>query len=477
MRWTVKQAQFTVGWIDTPIAMLRNEQRLKSLLLLVGDFVMFELALFVALAIRNAEIDIGVWLVNIIPFTIVILLWIVCFYIAGLYNLMLVREPVRLFRTFLEGMIANLAIAFGFFYLLPFFGLTPRTILFLFFSLSLLLGYAWRLLAGRLVQTYFSGGRVLYVGPAEEMRKVEALLRESALGMRLVGAIATSGETYRHNDIPWLPLADYEAILSREHITSVVLGIRPESEPELSKQLYKSLFNSVQILDRAEIEEAATGRIPLSYVTETWFLHHLNEGNKAWYESAKRVSDIALSIPFGLVTILVLPFVAIATKLSSKGPIFYTQVRVGKNGKPFNIIKFRTMHLDAEKDGARFTADAKTDPRLFAFGRFMRRARIDELPQIWNVMKGDLSLIGPRPERPEFVTPLIERMPYYALRHLTRPGLTGWAQVMFLTPTASLEDNLKKLQYDLYYIKHRSFFLDALILLRTIGIVLRRQGT
>jgi lipopolysaccharide/colanic/teichoic acid biosynthesis glycosyltransferase len=171
------------------------------------------------------------------------------------------------------------------------------------------------------------------------------------------------------------------------------------------------------------------------------------------------------------------PFIAITTKLSSKGPIIYSQLRVGKNGKTFKIYKFRTMHIDAEKDGARFTADAKTDPRLFAFGRFMRRARIDELPQIWNVLIGDLSLIGPRPERPEFVTPLIERMPYYALRHLTRPGLTGWAQVMFLTPTASLEDNLKKLQYDLYYIKHRSFFLDALILLRTIGIVLRRQGT
>lgn len=347
----------------------------------------------------------------------------------------------------------------------------------LFFSLALLFGYAWRIFAGRLLQSYFSGGRVLFVGPAEEMRKVDALLRESALGMKLVAAIATSGETYRHNDIPWMPLPEYQDIITREHITSVVLGVRPESQPELSRHLYNSLFNSIQILDRAEIEEAATGRIPLSYVTESWFLHHLNEGNKTWYESAKRVSDIILAIPFGLITILILPLVAAAIKLSSKGPIFYTQIRVGKNAKPFNIIKFRTMHLDAEKDGARFTADAKTDPRLFAFGRFMRRARIDELPQIWNVLKGDLSLIGPRPERPEFVGPLIERMPYYALRHLTRPGLTGWAQVMFLTPTASLEDNLKKLQYDLYYIKHRSFFLDALILLRTVGIVLRRQGT
>lgn len=457
--------------------MLRNGQRLKSLLLVLGDILMFEAALFLALAIRNAEINLNVWAVNVTPFTFVIALWVVCFYIVGLYNLMLVREPVRLFRTFLEGMIANLAIAAGFFYLLPFFGLTPRTILFLFFSLSLLLVYAWRLFASRLLQSHFSSGRILFVGPAEEMRKVDVLLRESALSMKLVAAISTSGEIYPHNDIPWIPLADYQNVVVRERITSVVLGVLPESHPELSRHLYNSIFNSVQILDRAEIEEAATARIPLSYVTDSWFLQHLNEGSKAWYESAKRFSDIILAIPFGVITLILFPFVALATKLSSPGPVIYSQLRVGKNGKLFNIYKFRSMHLDAEKNGAQFTANAKTDPRLFAFGRLMRRLRIDELPQIWNVLIGDLSLIGPRPERPEFVTPLIERMPYYALRHLTRPGLTGWAQVMFLTPTASLEDNLKKLQYDLYYIKHRSFFIDALILLRTVGIVLRRQGT
>lgn len=141
------------------------------------------------------------------------------------------------------------------------------------------------------------------------------------------------------------------------------------------------------------------------------------------------------------------------------------------------IWKFRTMHTDSERGGAQFTANAKTDPRLFKFGRIMRQLRIDELPQVWNVIRGDLSFVGPRPERPEFVAPLNEQVPYYALRHLARPGLTGWAQVLYLTPTAHLEDNLKKLQYDLYYIKHRSLVLDAAILLKTIGIVLRRQGT
>ena len=231
------------------------------------------------------------------------------------------------------------------------------------------------------------------------------------------------------------------------------------------------------LLDRTALEETITGRIPLEYVSQTWFLEHLRENEKAWYEMAKRIGDILMAIPFGIITLILYPIVALIIKISSPGPVLYSQIRLGKFGKQFRIWKFRTMHVNAEKNGPQFTADAKTDPRLFAAGRVLRRLRIDEFPQIWNVLRGDLSFIGPRPERPEFVEQLTERMPYYSLRHLTRPGLTGWAQVRFLTPTASLEDNLKKLQYDVYYIKHCSPLLDMAILLKTIAIVLRRQGT
>lgn len=452
-------------------------QRLKALLIVFGDLLVFELALFLSLWLRYGDLDIPRWEANFLPFSVLAVVWVVCFYIIGLYNLALLREPVRLFRTYVEAMLANLVIGFGFFYLLPF-GLTPRAVLLVHFSVSLLLGYAWRIAAGRLIPALFSHGRVLFVGPAEEVQRVDTLIRDSALGLELVAAIATSGEPYRHAEIKWATgLHAYSDTLKQEQISAVVLGVRPDEFPELKKELYKSLFTPVTILDRAELEEATTARIPLSHVTETWFLHHLKESEKTWYETAKRTADILLSLPFGILTLVLMPFVFVATKISSPGPIFYTQSRVGKGGKLFTIIKFRSMRLDAEKNGAQFTRDAKTDPRLFAWGRFMRMTRIDELPQVWNVLKGDLSFIGPRPERPEFTAPLEERMPHYALRHLTRPGLTGWAQVMFLTPTSSLEDNLKKLQYDLYYIKHRSLFLDALILLRTVGIVIRRQGT
>lgn len=463
--------------------MIRTGQSVKRLILLLGDLVALQLALLLTIVIRFGGFDVERWLVNWPAFSIVSLFWIVGFYVAGLYELTLVREPLKLFRTYLEGMIANLAVALAFFYLLPVFGLAPRAILFLFFAMSLLLGYFWRLTANRLIQSTFSKQRLLFVGPAEELRKVDDLLRASSLGIEVVAAIATSGETYKHLDVQWFPdIRSFSQALKDAQINTVVLAVKPDEIPELRDELYRSLITRVDILDRAEIEEAATGRIPLSYVTQTWFLHHLKESEKAWFESTKRIADVLLAIPVGLVTLLLLPFVALGIKLASPGPVFITQTRVGKGGKPFTLVKFRTMHARgkdglSEPNGPQFTKDAKTDPRLFPFGRFMRRSRIDEFPQVWNVIKGDLSFIGPRPERPEFVEPLLERMPYYGLRHLTRPGLTGWAQVKFLTPTASLDDNLKKLQYDLFYIKNRSLVLDALILLKTVGVVLRRQGT
>lgn len=380
-------------------------------------------------------------------------------------------------------MIVNLLIGFGFFYVIPF-GIAPRTNLFLYFAIALLLGYAWRLFHNQTIAPRLFRHAVMYIGHAEEAHKLKQLLEQSGQGFELVAVVETSpstsletGNAFWHVDMDHLE----ETIASRS-IQTIVLGQKPDDIPQLRDALYRTLFLPVSIIDRATLEEAVTGRVPLEFVSQTWFLENVREMDKAWYESAKRVFDLVLAIPFGVITLAVFPFASLIIKLSSPGPVLIRQTRIGRLGKPFTLYKFRSMHAlsadgSAEVAGAQFTTDAKTDPRLFRAGRWMRQLRIDELPQIWNVFKGDLSLIGPRPERPEFVTPLIERMPFYALRHLTRPGLTGWAQTRFLTPTATLEDNLKKLQYDLYYIRHRSLFLDVAILLKTIGIVLRRQGT
>ncbi len=167
------------------------------------------------------------------------------------------------------------------------------------------------------------------------------------------------------------------------------------------------------------------------------------------------------------------PFVVLAVKISSNGPLFFLQPRVGMGGRVFNVIKFRTMVTDAEAGGAKWAT--KNDPRVTPVGRFMRKTRIDEVPQLWNVLRGDMGFVGPRPERPEFVSWLTEELPFYYLRTLIRPGLTGWAQVRY-GYGATLAETKEKLEYDLYYIKHMSLGLDLLIMFETIKTILRRRG-
>jgi exopolysaccharide biosynthesis polyprenyl glycosylphosphotransferase len=459
--------------------MYRFGLRVKRLILVIGDFIVFEFSLILTLLLRYRTVSWDIWNQHAMPFTILSLLWIMTFYIAGLYELNVTHDGLRLLRTFLEGMIANLGIAFTLFYLVPVFGIAPRTNLILDFALVLLFGYAWRLLYNRLLAPTLFRNRVLFIGNPDDAARVHELLESSALGFELVAVAETApGTRFDDGRITWHVSIDViNNLLSEKNISTIVLGHKQDDIPGLRDALYQTLFTPVTILDRASLEELLTGRVPLEHVSQTWFLEHLRESEKAWYEAVKRVFDVVFAIPVGLVTVTLLPFVAIAIKLSSPGPILYSQIRIGKYGKPFRIWKLRTMRTDAEKNGPQFTADAKTDPRLFPIGRILRQLRIDELPQIWNVLRGDMSFVGPRPERPEFVEKLTEQMPFYALRHLTRPGLTGWAQVRFLTPIAGLDDNLKKLQYDLYYIKHRSLLLDGAILLKTVGIILRRQGT
>ncbi|MBI4138597.1 sugar transferase [Candidatus Uhrbacteria bacterium] len=451
----------------------------KRLLLVCGDLAIFQGALLLTLLLRYGRIEPGAWNLHAAPFGVVSALWIVGSYIAGLYDFNVLKNGIKFFRLYLEGMIANLAVALAFFYLIPIFTIEPRTNLFLYFAIVLLLGYGWRLAYNRYVANALFRNRVLFIGSGMDAAKIRTLLARSAFGFDLVAILETNaGPRFEDDRIAWFSSIErLEEIIRDQQINTVLLGHRPEEIPGLRDALYKTLFLPVALIDRTALEETITGRVPLEYVSQTWFLEHLRENEKTWYEGVKRVGDILLAIPFGILTLALYPFIALAIKTSSRGPVLYSQIRVGKFDKPFRIWKFRTMHVDAEKNGPQFTADAKTDPRLFPVGRILRRLRLDEFPQIWNVLRGDLSFIGPRPERPEFVGQLTERMPYYALRHLTRPGLTGWAQVRFLTPTASLEDNLKKLQYDVYYIKHRSILLDIAILLKTVAIVLRRQGT
>lgn len=265
-----------------------------------------------------------------------------------------------------------------------------------------------------------------------------------------------------------------DLIIKKDKINTVVIAPEIYQVPEIIEVFYKSLENRVTFLNLSSFYEQVTSRVPLGAINQIWFLENLAEGSKKTYEEIKRFSDIIFALILGTIVLLFVPLIALAIKLSSRGPVFYHQKRVGQNGKVFEIIKFRTMRVGAEeKTGAVWAQE--NDPRTTWLGRIFRKTRIDELPQLWSILKGEMSFVGPRAERPEFHNQLKTNVPFYEERYIIKPGLTGWAQINYHYGS-SVKDAAEKLQYDLYYIKNRSLVLDLGIILKTINISLRQTG-
>ncbi|MSP12976.1 MAG: sugar transferase [Chloroflexi bacterium] len=265
-------------------------------------------------------------------------------------------------------------------------------------------------------------------------------------------------------------------LVKRYQVTTLILATIGEENGQLLQSLMDCLEQGVEILPMAFLYEQLTGRVQVENVGGHWSvampIYHLGTG--ALWPMVKRAMDILLSA-LGLVLLgLFLPFIALGIYLNSRGPIFYSQQRVGKGGRIFMAWKFRSMIVDAEKETGAVWA-RENDPRITQAGTLMRKARLDELPQLWNIFKGEMSLVGPRPERPEFVAQLASQIPFYRVRLAEKPGLTGWAQVKYPYGD-SVEATLVKLQYDLYYIKHQNIFLDLLILLKTVQVMLGFKG-
>ena len=246
-------------------------------------------------------------------------------------------------------------------------------------------------------------------------------------------------------------------------------------DPKLVDILLQYKLSGLQFYNYLEFYEMYENKLPVSHLSSKWFLE--NSGFEIYYNNfnlrVKRLLDLIFAIIIGICTLPLMIMAAIIVKLESKGPIFFVQERIGEGNKKFNIIKFRSMTTDAEKNGPQWAS--KNDNRVTRWGKIMRATRIDELPQLWNVLRGEMSFVGPRPEREYFIQQLEKEIPYYNLRHTVKPGLTGWAQVMY-PYGASVEDTYRKLQYDLYYIKHHDIIFDIKVLLKTITIVIFGKG-
>ena len=439
---------------------------LKKITLLLGDILVLYLSLWLTLFVRyGGNFDFNRWHQHFWPFTIIYFFWLIVFYIAGLYELTLARNNINFYSTLLRGLMINAGLAIAFFYFIPYFGITPKTNLFLNLTIFTLLFSAWRQLYNHLLKTSVLVNNVLFIGRNKESEQINQIIKNNPqLGYRIIKQIKP-----QNIQTPF----DLLEMATQKNIKTIITAIDPHYDSKLVQSLYQCLPLKISFSDLPSFYEKILGKVPISSIGEIWFLENLTESQKNFYEAFKRIFDMLGAFVFGLVSLIFYPLIILAIKLDSSGHIFFKQRRISQDGQIFKVIKFRSMIEEAEKNGAQW-ADHQ-DHRITRIGNFLRKTRLDELPQMWNVFIGQMSFIGPRPERIEFVQQLEKEVPYYQIRHIVKPGLTGWAQVNFHYG-ASVQDSIEKLQYELYYIKHRSFILDLSILLRTIKIVLKGGG-
>lgn len=449
----------------------------KQLILLLGDIVVLYLSIGEMLTIRYGTLnDYFLVRMHLFPFTIVFLLWVAVFYIVGLYDIRISKNTREFSEKLLRAMAANIFIAVFFFYFLPVFEITPRRNLFLEIAIATPLLFLWRLYANHLFAR-LSGQKILFFGLTEEIISLARFLTANPqLGYRPALLMAAEGERSLQTELS-LPIVPFNhslaASIKQFGIDTIVVSQDIRSNKTIVRVFFEALPFKISFVEFANFYEDITGKIPVSLIGEVWFLENLTGLRKNAYDAAKRAADLLVGFFLGIIFLVAFPFMAFAIKIDTKGSVLYRQKRVGEGGRIFEIVKFRSMIADAEIKGAQWADE--DDPRVTRVGSWLRKSRLDELPQVWAVLKGDMSFVGPRPERPEFVEVLKEKIPFYAMRHLVKPGLTGWAQINF-PYGASVEDAMEKLQYDLFYIKNRSFVLDAGILFKTILIILTHGG-
>ncbi|RZJ70873.1 exopolysaccharide biosynthesis polyprenyl glycosylphosphotransferase [Flavobacterium sp.] len=366
--------------------------------------------------------------------------------------------------------------------LTPFYSPTlPNRIQILYFYLAVLVAlFVWRFFYVKFLASKRFLKKVVLVCDRDQARELIVGLESSDPHYKVLGYVNTDSNSVHTQDFNFVEHIEsdkLEKFVNDNRISEVVIASQKTDGITVSiyNQLIHLLESGFIIREYTQVYEAITQRIPVQYVARDFYRYFpfSRSNQNQLYLVAVRLLEIIFSICGILVGILFLPLILVGNLVGNRGKLFYTQDRVGKNGAVFEILKFRTMIKNAEKHGAVFTTT--NDARITPFGKFLRKTRIDEFPQFLNILKGDMGVIGPRPERPVFVKEIAEVMPFYETRHVIKPGLTGWAQVNY-SYGDSIDDSLMKLQYDLYYIKHRSVFLDISITIKTLSTVLFYRG-
>lgn len=447
--------------------------RVKIFLLVLGDLAALYVTLFLTLYLRYRS----AWREELIahhlnPFTLIFILWIGVFYAAGLYDLRRLRNNLEFVKIFGLTLAVNAGLAIAFFYLVPVFGITPKTNLFLFLGIFALIGFFWRRFFNRATALATPLAHITLIGESDAMRELHEYLRNNPqFGF-------TVRDWIKNDRIAGGRIAENGGGAARmkseirEGPTEILVVPREmKHNKNFAKMFYELFADGIAVYDLPSFYEEVFRKVPIAEITEEWFLEHI-AGHHRFYDGLKRAFEVVFSIILFAALSPILLLAGLLVKLTSQGPVIYRQVRTGKNGAPFTLYKFRSMRAlapdgSAEKTGAQWAPSATRDPRATPIGHFLRITHLDELPQLANIIRGDISFVGPRPERPEFVEKLRGRVPFYEARLIVKPGVTGWAQLHHRSDQTAA-DVEEKLKYDIYYIKNRSLVIDVAIIIKTL---------
>ncbi len=433
--------------------------RLKLFLLVIGDIVSMYISLTLMLLIRyRSSFNIELFHYHLLPFTLLFIIWLGLFYITGFYDLKNLKNNFVFKKDFSILLSICLISGITFFYLIPVFRIAPKTNMAIFFIIFGIAGYGWRYLYNEALSRTIPPVRVSIIGNNSD---VEVLINyihlNPQLGYRIERWIKNIDNGHEPADI-------FIGNILQTDIELLVIPSYLKRDKALVKLIYDAMLRNIDIIDISTFYEEIFSKIPISELEEAWLIENLRNQHYLFDELKRPVELVSAILLLVILFPLMLP-IAIGIKITSKGNIIYRQKRIGRYEKEFMFYKFRTMIRHAEKDGPRWAEE--DDTRVTLFGRILRYTHIDELPQLINIIKGELSFVGPRPERPEFVRELKSKIPFYEIRHIVKPGITGWAQINYRY-AASIDETYEKLQYDLYYLKRRSMMLDILILIKTI---------
>jgi len=446
--------------------MSKEKNRIIAILIIIGDLFIFYFSLYLALFLRKAgSPDMEIFNELREPFLYLFFICSFIFFIIDFYELSSFRKAVSFLRSIFVFFFLAIVSGIVYFYFQPQLELTPRAILFLTVFNFTVFSSLWRYIIFRIVGMKNFRRRLFFVGFCEEMREI---LSDDFVEYEIIG-IYTKGnipKDVRERVDVFDDIAEVKKIA--KDIEGLVFAPNIKDDRETVKMIFSELPLNMKYMEFFTLYEEATKKVPLYSLNEWWFLENISRPKKRMGEIVNRTAEIFFSLCGLLFLLIIFPVVTAVIKIDSRGPVLYRQERTGEKGKKFILYKFRTMRHIPEEEEFPWREEKKGE--VTRIGKALRITHFDELPQIYNIIKGDLGFIGPRPEVTKLAKEFEKKIPFYKLRYLVRPGITGWAQINYPAST-SLQEAEEKFRYDLYYIKNRSFFLDIIILIKTFRTI------